>query len=142
MKAMTFRTSLLALLLTFAAGIFAQAPVQTFLVGEVSKSVILHQGSKQLAVIPGDMLPLGAMLTIPEGGRLVVYNEAKLRQYTIMKSGTYTLAELLDNSKKKNVPEKALAGIIKRVTSKGSLPDGVATIDRVIRTDSTSTDTE
>jgi hypothetical protein len=139
---MNLRTSLLALLLTFAAGIFAQAPTQVFLVGEVSKSVILHQAGKKLAVAPGDQLPLGAMLTIPENGRLVVYNEAKLRQYTILKSGTYTLAELLDGSKKKNVPEKAIRGIIKLVTSGNALPDGVATIDREIHTDSTTTTTE
>lgn len=136
---MTLRKSLLALLLTFAAGIFAQTQVQTFLVGEVSKSVILYQGNKKLAVTPGDELPLGAMLTIPEKGRLVVYNEAKMRQYTIMQSGTYTLAELLSTCKKKNVPEKAFKGIIKLVTSGDRLPDGVATIDREIRADSVAT---
>ena len=139
MRHMTLSKSLLALLLTFAAGIFAQTQVQTFLVGEVSKSVILYQGNKKLAVTPGDELPLGAMLTIPEKGRLVVYNEAKMRQYTIMQSGTYTLAELLSTSKKKNVPEKAFKGIIKLVTSGDRLPDGVATIDREIRADSVAT---
>ncbi|MBO4551458.1 MAG: hypothetical protein J5733_12070 [Bacteroidaceae bacterium] len=143
MKRMNLRTSLLAVLLTIASGIYAQvAPVQTFLVGEVSKSVILYQGNKKLAVTPGDELPLSAMLTIPENGRLVVYNEAKLRQYTIMTSGTYSLAELLSTSRKKNVPEKAFKGIIKLVTSGGKLPDGVATIDREIRTDSTETTKE
>lgn len=143
MKRMNLRTSLLALLLSFAAGIYAQtSSVQTFLVGEVSKSVILYQGNKKLAVTPGDELPLSAMLTIPENGRLVVYNEAKLRQYTIMQSGTYSLAELLSTSRKKNVPEKAFKGIIKLVTSAGKLPDGVATIDREIRTDSTETTKE
>ncbi len=143
MKHMILRTSFFALLLTIATGIHAQlAPVQTFLVGEVSKSVILHQAGKKLAVTPGDELPLGAMLTIPENGRLVVYNEAKLRQYTIMKPGTYTLAELLDGSRKKNVPEKAFKGIIKLVTSGGALPDGVATIDREIHTDSSETNKE
>ena len=139
MKHMNRRLLLFALLLTFAASIFAQAQapaVQTFLVGEVSKSVILYQGNKRLAVTPGDELPLGAMLTIPDNGRLVVYNESKLRQYTIMQSGTYTLAELLRNSRKKNVPEKAFKGIIKLVTSGDKLPDGIATIDREIRTDS------
>lgn len=135
-------TSLFALLLTFATGILAQTPVQTFLVGEVSKSVILYQGNKRLAVTPGDELPLSAMLTIPENGRLVVYNEAKMRQYTIIKSGTYTLAELLDSSRKKNVPEKTFKGIIKLVTSGDKLPDGVATIDREIRSDSTETTKE
>ena len=140
MKHMTIRTSLFALLLTLAASISAQTPVQTFLVGEVSKSVILYQGNKKLAVTPGDELPLGAMLTIPENGRLVVYNEGKLRQYTILQSGTYTLAELLTNSKKKNVPEKAFKGIIKLVTSGAKLPDGVATIDREIHTDSLETE--
>ena len=79
------------------------------------------------------------MLTIPEKGRLVVYNEAKMRQYTIMQSGTYTLAELLSTSKKKNVPEKAFKGIIKLVTSGDRLPDGVATIDREIHADSVAT---
>ena len=141
MRQMNFRTSLFALLLIMAASAFAQTPVQTFLVGEVSKSVILYQGNKKLAVTPGDVLPLGAMLTIPENGRLVVYNEGKLRQYTIMQSGTFTLAELLSNSKKKNVPEKAFKGIIKLVTSGDKLPDGVATIDREIHeTDSTKTE--
>ena len=110
--------------------------------GEVSKSVILYQGGKKLAVTPGDELPLGAMLTIPENGRLVVYNEGKLRQYTIMQSGTYSLAELLNGSRKKNVPEKTLRGIIKLVTSGDKLPDGVATIDREIHTDSVGTDKE
>ena len=124
------------LLLTLATGIYAQVPPQTFLVGEVSKSVILYQGNKKLAVTPGDELPLSAMLTIPENGRLVVYNEGKLRQYTIMKSGTYTLAELLNCSRKKSVPEKTLKGIIKLVTSRDKLPEGVATIDREIHTDS------
>lgn len=136
MKHTDLRTSLLTLLFFIASGIFAQAPVQTFLVGEVSKSVILYQGNKKLAVTPGDELPLGAMLTIPENGRLVVYNESKLRQYTIMQSGTYTLAELLNTSRKKNVPEKAFKGIIKLVTSGDKLPEGVATIDREIQTDS------
>ena len=138
---MNLRTSLLALMLTSAASLLAQtqAQLQTFLVGEVSKSVILYQGNKKLAVTPGDELPLGAMLTIPEKGRLVVYNESKLRQYTIMQSGTYTLAELLSNSRKKNVPEKAFKGIIKLVTSGDKLPDGVATIDREIRADSLTT---
>ena len=140
---MNLRTSFLALLLIMAASVFAQTPVQTFLVGEVSKSVILYQGNKKLAVTPGDVLPLGAMLTIPENGRLVVYNEGKLRQYTIMQSGTFTLAELLSNSKKKNVPEKAFKGIIKLVTSGDKLPDGVATIDREIHeTDSTKVECE
>ena len=138
MKHLNLRTSLFALLLSFAASVLAQTPVQTFLVGEVSKSVILYQGNKKLAVTPGDELPLSAMLTIPDHGRLVVYNEGKLRQYTIMQSGTYTLAELLSNSKKKNVPEKAFKGIIKLVTSGNKLPDGVATIDREIHTDSIS----
>lgn len=138
MRHLNLRTSLFALLLSFAASVLAQTPVQTFLVGEVSKSVILYQGNKKLAVTPGDELPLSAMLTIPDHGRLVVYNEGKLRQYTIMQSGTYTLAELLSNSKKKNVPEKAFKGIIKLVTSGNKLPDGVATIDREIHTDSIS----
>lgn len=139
MEHIAFRTSLFTLMLIFATNLFAQKAVQTFLVGEVSKSVILYQGNKKLAVTPGDMLPLGAMLTIPENGRLVVYNESKLRQYTIMKSGTYTLAELLTESRKKNVPEKAFKGIIKLVTSNNALPDGMATIDREIRSDSTAT---
>lgn len=142
MKHTNLRKSLLALLLLIATGIFAQAPVQTFLVGEVSKSVILYQGNKKLVVTPGDELPLGAMLTIPENGRLVVYNESKLRQYTIMQSGTYTLAELLNSSRKKNVPEKAFKGIIKLVTSGDKLPEGVATIDREIRTDSVASTKE
>lgn len=140
MKHLNLRTSLFALLLTAAVSLFAQTPMQTFLVGEVSKSVILYQGNKKLAVTPGDELPLSAMLTIPENGRLVVYNEGKLRQYTIMQTGTYTLAEFLSTSKKKNVPEKAFKGIIKLVTSGSKLPDGVATIDREIRTDSTTTE--
>ncbi|MBR5395489.1 MAG: hypothetical protein IK144_10480 [Bacteroidaceae bacterium] len=142
MKHTNLRKSLLALLLFIATGIFAQAPVQTFLVGEVSKSVILYQGNKKLVVTPGDELPLGAMLTIPENGRLVVYNESKLRQYTIMQSGTYTLAELLNGSRKKNVPEKAFKGIIKLVTSGDKLPEGVATIDREIRSDSVASTKE
>lgn len=139
MRIMKLRTALFALLFCFTAGIFAQAQVQTFLVGEVSKSVILYQGNKKLAVTPGDELPLGAMLTIPENGRLVVYNENKLRQYTILQTGTYTLAEFLSSSRKKSVPEKAIKGIIKLVTSGNKLPDGVATIDREIRTDSVTT---
>lgn len=138
MKRMNFRTPILALLLTLATGIYAQAPVQTFLVGEVSKSVILYQGNKRLAVTPGDMLPLNAMLTIPENGRLVVYKEDKdkPRQYTILKSGTHTLAELLTDSRKKTVTENAIKGIIKLATSGNNLPDGMATIDREIHTDS------
>ena len=136
MKQTTLRTSILGLLLSIACSLSAQTPTQTFLVGEVSKSVILYQGGKKLAVTPGDELPLGAMITIPEKGRLVVYNEGKLRQYTIMQSGTYTLAELLNSSRKKSVPEKTLKGIIKLVTTRDKLPEGVATIDREIHTDS------
>ena len=139
MKLSLLRTSLFAMLLTSVVGLSGQTPIQTFLVGEVSKSVILYQGKKKLAVTPGDELPLSAMLTIPENGRLVVYNEDKLRQYTILQSGTYTLAELLNGSRKKNVPEKTLKGIIKLVTSRDKLPEGVATIDREIHTDSLST---
>lgn len=142
MKTFTFRASLFALMLTIAQAIAAQTPVQTFLVGEVSKSVILYQGNKKLAVTPGDELPLGAMITIPENGRLVVYNESKLRQYTILQTGTYTLAEFLNGSRKKNVPEKAFKGIIKLVTQGDNLPEGMATIDREIRNDSVSTATE
>lgn len=142
MKHITSRIAVFALLLLASAGLTAQTPTQKFLVGEVSKSVILYQGGKKLAVTPGDELPLGAMLTIPENGRLVVYNEGKLRQYTIMQSGTYSLAELLNGSRKKNVPEKTLRGIIKLVTSGDKLPDGVATIDREIHTDSVGTDKE
>lgn len=142
MKHITSRIAAFALLLLASAGLTAQTPTQKFLVGEVSKSVILYQGGKKLAVTPGDELPLGAMLTIPENGRLVVYNEGKLRQYTIMQSGTYSLAELLNGSRKKNVPEKTLRGIIKLVTSGDKLPDGVATIDREIHTDSVGTDKE
>lgn len=142
MKHITSRIAVFALLLLASAGLAAQTPTQKFLVGEVSKSVILYQGGKKLAVTPGDELPLGAMLTIPENGRLVVYNEGKLRQYTIMQSGTYSLAELLNGSRKKNVPEKTLRGIIKLVTSGDKLPDGVATIDREIHTDSVGTDKE
>ncbi len=142
MKHITSRIAVFALLLLASASLTAQTPTQKFLVGEVSKSVILYQGGKKLAVTPGDELPLGAMLTIPENGRLVVYNEGKLRQYTIMQSGTYSLAELLNGSRKKNVPEKTLRGIIKLVTSGDKLPDGVATIDREIHTDSVGTDKE
>lgn len=142
MKHITSRIAVFALLLLASAGLAAQTPTQKFLVGEVSKSVILYQGGKKLAVTPGDELPLGAMLTIPENGRLVVYNEGKLRQYTIMQSGTYSLAELLNGSRKKNVPEKTLRGIIKLVTSGDKLPDGVATIDREIHTDSVGTNKE
>lgn len=142
MRHITFRITTLAVLLWTATSLAAQAPAQKFLVGEVSKSVILYQGGKKLVVTPGDELPLGAMLTIPEKGRLVVYNEDKLRQYTIMQAGTYSLAELLNGSRKKNVPEKTLRGIIKLVTSGDRLPDGVATIDREIHTDSVSTSKE
>lgn len=142
MKHITSRIAVFALLLLASASLTAQTPTQKFLVGEVSKSVILYQGGKKLAVTPGDELPLGAMLTIPENGRLVVYNEGKLRQYTIMQSGTYSLAELLNGSRKKNVPEKTLRGIIKLVTSGDKLPDGVATIDREIHTDSVGTNKE
>jgi len=142
MKHITSRIAVFALLLLASASLAAQTPTQKFLVGEVSKSVILYQGGKKLAVTPGDELPLGAMLTIPENGRLVVYNEGKLRQYTIMQSGTYSLAELLNGSRKKNVPEKTLRGIIKLVTSGDKLPDGVATIDREIHTDSVGTNKE
>lgn len=144
MKHTTLRTSLMALLLTLAAAMPAQQAAQTFLVGEVCKSVILYQGGKKYVVAPGDVLPLGAMLTIPEDGRLVVYNESKLRQYTIMKAGTCTLAEFLNGSRKKNVPEKTLKGIIKLVTSNDGLPDGIATIDRkvMVKPDSIRKDEE
>ena len=92
MKQAYLRTTVFSLMLTVAAYIFAQTPLQTYLVGEVSKSVILYQGNKKLAVTPGDVLPLGAVLTIPEKGRLVVYDEGKLRQYTILQAGTHSLA--------------------------------------------------
>lgn len=136
MKHLNFRTSLLVLLIAIAANDFAQTPIQTFLVGEVSKSVILYQGNKKLAITPGDVLPLGAVLTIPEKGRLVVYDEAKLRQYTIMQAGTHTLAEFLNSSRKKTVPKVAFDGIIKLITTVDELPGAYATIDREIHTDS------
>lgn len=136
MKHLNFRTSLLVLLIAMAANAFAQTPIQTFLVGEVSKSVILYQGNKKLAITPGDVLPLGAVLTIPEKGRLVVYDEAKLRQYTIMQAGTHTLAEFLNSSRKKTVPKVAFDGIIKLITTVDELPGAYATIDREIHTDS------
>lgn len=136
MKHLNFRTSLLVLLIAMTANAFAQTPIQTFLVGEVSKSVILYQGNKKLAITPGDVLPLGAVLTIPEKGRLVVYDEAKLRQYTIMQAGTHTLAEFLNGSRKKTVPKVAFDGIIKLITTVDELPGAYATIDREIHTDS------
>ena len=135
MKYISPRIFLSILILAFTASLYAQTAEPTFLVGEVSKSVILFQGKKKLAVTPGDELSLNSILCIPENGRLVVFNEAKLRQYTIMQSGTHTLAELLNNCRKKNVSEKAFKGIIKLVTSGDKLPEGVATIDREIHTD-------
>ncbi len=136
MKQAYLRTTVFSLMLTVAAYIFAQTPLQTYLVGEVSKSVILYQGNKKLAVTPGDVLPLGAVLTIPEKGRLVVYDEGKLRQYTILQAGTHSLAEFLNGSRKKSVPKVAFEGIIKLITSGDELPGAYATIDREIRTDS------
>ena len=136
MKHLFFRTPLLILLIAITANAFGQSTIQTYLVGEVSKSVILYQGNKKLAITPGDMLPLGAVLTIPENGRLVVYDEVKLRQYTIMKAGTHTLAEFLNSSRKKTVPKVAFDGIIKLITSEGELPGAYATIDREIHSDS------
>ena len=135
---MKLHTVLLSLMLSIAAGTFAQTATQTYLVGEVSKSVILYQGNKRLAVTPGDVLPLGAMLTIPEKGRLVVYDEGKLRQYTILQAGTRTLAEFLNGSRKKSVPKVAFEGIIKLITAGDELPGAYATIDREIHSDSTS----
>lgn len=142
MKHTRLHTCLLALLMAAAVSIQAQRPpIQTFLVGSVTKSVILYQGDKKLAVTPGDELPLNAMITVPEGGQLMVYNKAKLRQYTIMQAGTFSLAEFLQGSRKKNVPAKSLEGIISLITSKGKLPSGFATIDREICTDSVASDT-
>ena len=139
MKLANLKSSILVLLFACTANMFGQnPPKEKFLVGEVSKSVILYQGKKKLAVTPGDELPLCAMLTIPENGKLVVYSEARMRQYTILQAGTFSLAELLNNSRKKNVPEKTFRGIIKLVTSSDNLPDGQATIDREIRVDTDS----
>ncbi len=136
MKPITSLTPLLLLLFLISASAFAQTTTQTYLVGEVSKSVILYQGNKKLAVTPGDVLPLGALLTIPEKGRLVVYDENKLRQYTILQAGTRTLAEFLNGSRKKSVPKVAFDGIIKLITTTDELPTAFATIDREIHTDS------
>ena len=100
------------LALVFAAEIPAQTP-RTFVVKEVgNKPVILHHDKKKQKVAPRDLLSLNAMITIPNEGMLVVYDNVRLSEYTIQKAGMNTLAEFLNGSSKASYSKITFAGLI------------------------------
>jgi len=112
MKHKILCTSFLFVLLIFAADTLAQTP-RTFVVKEVSeKPVYLHRDKKKYNVAPRDVLPLNAMITIPKGGKLVVYDNVRMSEYTIRESGMNTLAKFLDGSSKESYTKITFAGLI------------------------------
>lgn len=131
MKHIILRTSFLAVLLVLAVDLLAQAP-RTFVVKEVGeKPVILHQDKKKQNIAPRDLLSLSAMITIPKGGKLVVYDNVRMSEYTIKEPGMNTLAKFLDGSSKESYTKITFAGLIAMLFSeKGEQRDLPATIYR------------
>ena len=112
MKHLNLRTLFFAVSFVFAVGVLAQSP-RTFLVKDVGdKPIILHQEKKKRHVAPRDLLPLSAMITIPNGGRLVVYDNVRLCEYIIQESGMMTLAKFLNGSRKESYTKVTFAGLI------------------------------
>jgi hypothetical protein len=131
MKHMNLRSSFLAMLIFMAADILAQTP-RTFVVKEVGdKPIILHQDKKKRNIAPRDLLPLSAMISIPKGGKLVVYDNVRMSEYTIKEPGMNTLAKFLDGSSKESYTKITFAGLIAMLFSeKGEQRDLPATIYR------------
>jgi len=140
MKHINMRASLFVTLLLFAANMLAQAP-RTFLVKEVSgKTITLHDGKKKQSVAPRDLLPINAMITIPKGGKLVVYDHASLRELTIKEAGTNILARFLDGSSKESYTKVTFAGLIALLFSNDEQKDAIGTIYRGQDTNGNSLD--
>lgn len=85
---------LLFILITFAAfGLSCSA--QTFQVYAVKGEVKCNNGQSETVVAVGMMIPPTAKVTVPEGGRLVVLNEADKQLRTIKTAASGPITELL-----------------------------------------------
>lgn len=130
MKYLNFRTLLLALLVVFAGDAMAQS-TRTFLVKDVgNKAITLHQNKQKRYVVPRELLPINAMITIPKGGKLVVYDNVNLRELTIRESGMNILARFLDGSSKESYTKVTFAGLIALLFSNDDQKDAGGTIYR------------
>jgi len=130
MRHINIRSSLLVMLFLLAASMTAQTP-RKFLVKEVGeKPVILHDGKKKVHVASRDLLPINAMITIPKGGKLVVYDHTSLRELTIKEAGTNVLAKFLDGSSKESYTKVTFAGLIALLFSNDKQQDAIGTIYR------------
>lgn len=123
------------MLFIMAADVFAQVP-RTFVVKEVgTKPVILHQDKKKHQIVSRDVLTLGDMITIPKGGKLVVYDNIRLSEYTIREAGMNTLAKFLSGSQKESYTKVTFAGLIALLFSNEDQKDKGGTIYRGGETD-------
>lgn len=130
MKYLNFRTLLLAMLIVFAGDALAQS-TRTFLVKDVGdKAITLHQNKQKRYVVPRELLPINAMITIPKGGKLVVYDNVNLRELTIRESGMNILARFLDGSSKESYTKVTFAGLIALLFSNDDQKDAGGTIYR------------
>ena len=139
---MNLRTLLFTLLLTSVAVTFAQTPRKyKFLVKEVGeKAITLHYNGEKRKLAPRDTLSLKSMISIPKGGKLVVYDYVNLRELTIKEQGMKTLAKFLDASSKESYTKVTFAGLIALLFSNNQHPDASATIYRGVETGNNSLD--
>lgn len=136
MRHLNLHTAFLIMLFVMAVDVLAQAP-RTFVVKEVgAKPVILHQDKKKHQIVSRDVLTLDAIITIPKGGKLVVYDNIRLSEYTIREAGMNTLAKFLHGSHKESYTKVTFAGLIALLFSNEDQKDKGGTIYRGGETDS------
>lgn len=142
MRHMNLRTLLFTLLLACVATTFAQGPRKyKFLVKEVGeKAITLHQNGEKRKLAPRDTLSLKSMITVPKGGKLVIYDFVNLRELTIKEPGMNTLVKFLDGSSKESYTKVTFAGLIALLFSNSQHHDAGATIYRGIETGNNSLD--
>ena len=97
------KKKLLILTLFIASGLLCSA--QTFQVYAVKGEVKCNDGQNETVVAVGMMIPPTAEVTVPEGCRLVVLNEADKQLHTIKTTSSGPITELL---KQENVSVQQL----------------------------------
>ena len=115
-----------ALLLVFMISIFGGSCIaQNYQIYIVKGEVKFNNGTNETTAVAGMKIQADTKVTVPDGGRLVILDEANMKLQTIKTASSETIAELLkkDDVSVQQLTESYLSYIKSKMTNSGDPKD-------------------
>lgn len=104
---------------------WCSCPAQTYQVYAVKGEVKCNDGQSETIVVVGMLIPSTAKVSVPEGGRLVLLNEADKQLQTIKTASSSSIGELLkqEDVSVQQLTDSYLSYIKSKMTDSGDTKD-------------------